>query len=244
MLIHLVIILTLVIAGLVRGYTGFGFSALVILVLSMFYSVADMVPAVLMVDLIVSLPLVVDSWNKTNFSALTPVLVTTGIGIPVGFWLLFNLPDSVLRILVPTTVLLLAIMSKSRGRLIKKLSGSALLCGFMSGWTTSAVSAGGAPVVIYMRNSALSVEHQRNSLISYFFLTTCFAVGSSYAVTKQWQVLPDFPVLYTGIAFVSVLIGKAIYHYKNVARVHSLAYYLLLIVSALTLFRAAWMLLI
>lgn len=67
-----IIISTLVVAGFIRGYTGFGFSALVILVLSSMYPVTDMVPAVLLLDLLVCLPLVSSAWNKTDFKALSP----------------------------------------------------------------------------------------------------------------------------------------------------------------------------
>ena len=67
-----IIISTLVVAGFVRGYTGFGFSALVILVLSSMYPVAQMVPAVLLLDLLVCLPLVVSAWNKTDVCTACP----------------------------------------------------------------------------------------------------------------------------------------------------------------------------
>ncbi|CAH0530113.1 sulfite exporter TauE/SafE family protein [Vibrio hippocampi] len=240
MLSTLVIIITLAIAGFIRGYTGFGFSALVILVLSAIYPVAQMVPAVLLVDLIVTLPLVASSWKQTDFSALSPLLITTMIGIPCGYWLLFNLPDIALKLLVPSTVLALAIISRSHSVVLMRVARSPLLCGFMSGWTTSAVSAGGAPVVIYMRYSQLDIHSQKNSLISYFFLTTCFAVGSSFAMTQQWYLLPDYPLLYTVIAGIAVLIGKACYQYRSLPSLHHAAYYLLLILSVISMSRVIW----
>ncbi len=237
-----IIISTLVVAGFIRGYTGFGFSALVILVLSSMYPVADMVHAVLLLDLLVCLPLVASAWNKTDFKALSPLLWATGLGVPFGYLLLLNLPDHLLKIIVPGAILSLAALSHSKNALPLRLSRSPVLCGFMSGWTTSAVSAGGAPAVIYMRYSNMPVEAQRNSLISYFFLTTCFVVGSSYAMTKQWYLMPDHPLGYALIAMTALMVGKLAFRYKNVKFIHQAAFYLMLTLSALTLVRAVWML--
>ncbi len=239
---ELIIVSTLVVAGFIRGYTGFGFSALVILVLSSMYPVAEMVPAVLLLDLLVCLPLVASAWNKTDFKALSPLLWATGLGVPFGYLLLLYLPDHLLKIIVPGAILALAAISHSKNALSLRLSRSPLLCGFMSGWTTSAVSAGGAPVVIYMRYSKMPIEAQRNSLISYFFLTTCFVVGSSYVMTKQWYLMPDHPFGYALIAMTALMAGKLAFKHKNVKIIHQGAFYLMLTLSALTLLRAIWML--
>ncbi|WP_440878295.1 TSUP family transporter [Vibrio natriegens] len=237
-----IIISTLIVAGFIRGYTGFGFSALVILVLSSMYPVAEMVPAVLLLDLLVCLPLVASAWNKTDFKTLTPLLWATGLGVPFGYLLLLYLPDNQLKVIVPGAILALAALSHSKHALTLQLSRSPLLCGFMSGWTTSAVSAGGAPVVIYMRYSKMPIDVQRNSLISYFFLTTCFVVGSSYVMTKQWYFMPEHPLGYALIAMTALMAGKLAFKYKNLNIIHQAAFYLMLILSALALLRAIWML--
>ncbi|MEI8598095.1 TSUP family transporter [Vibrio sp. M60_M31a] len=109
-----IIIPTLIVAGFIRGYTGFGFSALVILVLSSMYPVAEMVPAVLLLDLLVCLPLVASAWNKTDFKTLTPLLWATGLGVPFGYLLLLYLPDSQLKVIVPGAITGLAALSHSK----------------------------------------------------------------------------------------------------------------------------------
>lgn len=96
--------------------------------------------------------------------------------------------------------------------------------------------------MIYMRYSNMPIEAQRNSLISYFFLTTCFVVGSSYVITKQWHFMPDHPLGYALIAMTALMAGKLAFKYKNVKIIHQGAFYLMLTLSALTLLRAVWML--
>ncbi|MGL6259419.1 TSUP family transporter [Vibrio sp. WXL103] len=241
-MLEVIIIATLLIAGFLRGYTGFGFSALVILVLSSFYPVAEMVPAVLLLDLIISLPLVARSWQQTDLQKLSPLLWATGLGVPFGYLLLSYLPDPILKLVVPGAILVLALMTHSQNRITQWLSRSAWLCGFMSGWTTSAVSAGGAPVVIYMRQSNLPLAEQRHCLISYFFLTTCLVVGCSYSLTRQWHLLPDRPVVYGLAALSALLIGQWAQRKTDHPLIHHVAFYLMLSLSAISLLRALWML--
>ncbi|QIA65145.1 TSUP family transporter [Vibrio astriarenae] len=237
---ELFIAFSLLLAGFVRGYTGFGFSAIVILVLSAFYPVAEMVPAVLLLDLIISVPLVVQSWNRTDFTLLSPILWATIAGVPFGYVMLIYLPDQLLKVIVPATILSLALINNTRSRVLTQLSRSPLLCGFMSGWTTSAVSAGGAPMVIYMRYSNYSIQQQRDSLISYFFITSCFVVGISYVLNKQWYLMPEYPIGYPVIAILGLLTGKLAFHKKNIQAIHQGAFYLMLSLSGITLSFALW----
>lgn len=241
-MLEAIIVATLLIAGFLRGYTGFGFSALVILVLSGFYPVAEMVPAVLLLDLIISLPLAARSWQQTDLPKLTPLLWATGMGVPFGYLLLSYLPDPILKLIVPGAILGLALMTQSQNRITQLLSRSPWLCGFMSGWTTSAVSAGGAPVVIYMRQSNLPLAAQRHCIISYFFLTSCLVVGCSYALSRQWYLLPDHPVFYGVTALSALLIGQWAQRQIDHPVIHHIAFYLMLSLSAISLLRAFWML--
>ena len=238
MFISILIPITLFFAAFVRGYTGFGFSAIAILVLTLHYPVADTVPAVLLLDLLISLPLVAASWDRTDFQALRRVLIATLAGIPVGLALLHWLPETILQLLVPTTVLAMALLPKLNHAIARRALASPELCGVMSGWTTSAVSAGGAPVVIHLRYSGLPISQQRDTLISYFFLATCFAVGLGYAVEKQFYLLPEAP-LHTGLlALAGVIAGQQLFRRKQVAGLHHGTYYLLLLLSGWLLCRA------
>ncbi|MCQ1059797.1 TSUP family transporter [Photobacterium sp. DNB23_23_1] len=238
MIISIVIPATLFFAAFVRGYTGFGFSAIAILVLTLHYPVAETVPAVLLLDLLISLPLVASSWDRTDFRALRRILLATFAGVPVGLALLHWLPETSLQLLVPATVLAMALLPRFNHAIARKALASPVLCGIMSGWTTSAVSAGGAPVVIHLRYSGLPVSQQRDTLISYFFLTTCLAVSLGYAVEKQFYFLPEAP-LFTGLlAVVGVTVGQYLFRRKHIAIAHHGAYYLLLLLSGWLLIRA------
>ncbi|WP_237157050.1 sulfite exporter TauE/SafE family protein [Photobacterium rosenbergii] len=240
MFISISIPLVLFIAAFIRGYTGFGFSAIAILVLTLYYPVAETVPAVLLMDLLISLPLVAKSWDNTDFHALRQILLATMAGIPAGLALLHWLPESSLQLLVPATILAMALMPKLKLALAKKAIASPVLCGVMSGWTTSAVSAGGAPVVIHLRYSGLPASKQRDTLICYFFLTTCMAVGLGYGLNQSFSLLPDASLASLVIALFGVLMGQQLFIRRHIAAIHHGAYYLLISLSGWLLLHAAF----
>ncbi len=243
MFISIVVPLVIFFAAFIRGCTGFGFSAIAILVLTLHYPVSETVPAVLMLDLLISLPLVAQSWARTDFQKLTPILWATLAGIPLGLFILWSLPNDALKILVPTTVLTLAVLPRLKWTWATTLLQSKVVAGVMSGWTTSAVSAGGAPVVIHLKHSDMPVNEQRDTLISYFFLTTCLTLGISYAMSKQFYWLPDNPIQ-QGIMAISGVLSGLFYHRrcslqnKRSTYLHNIAYYLLLTLSMCSLLLA------
>lgn len=234
--------LTVFLAGIVRGYTGFGFSAIVILVITLRYPVAQAVPAVLLTDFLACLPLYVSSSRGASRQALLTLLPATCIGIPIGFLVLWVLDDAWLKLLVPTVILIMALLPKLRGTIARQLLNSSWLAGVMSGWTTSAVSSGGAPVIIFIRYSALSLSVQRDTLIIYFALATALTLVVSGVVHQQLPQLPEFPVVLTVTAFLGVWIGKQAFTSYKTPWVNHIAYYLLLSLSIGSLLSAIFLL--
>jgi uncharacterized membrane protein YfcA len=236
---EIIIPIVLFVAAAIRGYTGFGFAAIATLILSTSYPVVEVVPAVLMTDLLIGLPLLATCWQGTDWQKLTPLLRSTFIGVPIGLAILAFVTEPNLRILVPATILFLALLPYLKNQKASMLLSSPLVCGVMSGWTTSAVSSGGAPVVIHLRHSNLPLSRQRHTLIVYFFVTTCLVLGLSYAVNKRFYFLPEEPVLWSAISLAGAIVGKLLFSKVTLPAVHHLSYYLLLLLSFWGLINAA-----
>lgn len=222
----------LFIAAVIRGYTGFGFAAIAILVLSTQYPVAHAVPAVLFIDLLIAIPLVFSSFKETDYSRLRPILIATLLGIPIGFLSLNYLSDITLRIMVPAVILFLAILPSIKNNTTDRIVNSPWLCGLISGWTTSAVSAGGTPVVIHLRHSQLAISIQRATLITYFFITTSLSVGLFYFLDPKIYLLDKHHDGIILICLSGVILGKALFKWKNASLIHHFSYYFILILSA------------
>ncbi len=238
MFTELVIPLTIFIAGIIRGYTGFGFAAITVLILAVHYPVKSVVPAVLVADLLIGLPLVSTSWKQCDFKLLMPIFIATLIGVPIGIVILRYVSEPSLKLLVPTVILTLAAIPYIKNRYATMLLSSSWVCGVMSGWTTSAVSAGGAPVIIHLRYSKLNIELQRDTLIVYFFLTTNLTVGLGYTVNHRLHFFPEQPYLWLVLAVSGALIGKVLFAHFKLPIIHHLSYYLLISLSFWALIKA------
>ena len=92
-IIALLSLLTLL-AGLVRGFTGFGGPAVMILVLVPFYSPLSVLPKVAMVDLIANFKLIPSTVREVNWPIVVTIVVASLVAAPIGVYAL-NATDAV-----------------------------------------------------------------------------------------------------------------------------------------------------
>ena len=76
------------IAGVVRGFTGFGGPAIMVLALTQFYSPASVLALVLLVDYAANFQLAMGSFRSVSWRATTPLIVASIVTLPVGIHLL------------------------------------------------------------------------------------------------------------------------------------------------------------
>jgi uncharacterized membrane protein YfcA len=167
-----VLVLVVVLAAFVRGYTGFGFAAIAVVGLNLFLTPQQSIPVVLGLDIICSLPLMRQALRQYDKPTLKFLVLGSFIGIPIGLGLLLFLPSEVLKLVICITILLFSaflvidIRFKGTDKTPTKLG-----FGILAGTGTSAASIGGPMVVCYMISSSLTATAQRATLILFFVLS-------------------------------------------------------------------------
>ncbi|WP_095210560.1 sulfite exporter TauE/SafE family protein [Endozoicomonas ascidiicola] len=225
-------------AAVIRGYTGFGFAAIAILVLGQSYSVAESVPAVLMLDAVAGLPLLLGSWRHCCPKTLNSLLIASSVGIPIGLFLLFTLDEPALRLLVAVVILAMGLLSYLPSQRAILLTRSRWLCGVMSGWTTSAVSAGGIPVIMYMMSSSLSLEKQRATLIVYFISTSILCATLILSGATDLDAVFSLFFMLLPFCIVGALAGKVLFHLYTTAIVQQVAFLTMMLLAFFSLINA------
>jgi len=81
-------LVTALVAGIIRGTTGFGGPAIMMLVLTQFYSPASVLVLVLLADYVANWQLAVGAMRHAAWRFLTPLLIATLAGLPAGIYLL------------------------------------------------------------------------------------------------------------------------------------------------------------
>lgn len=176
-----VLVLVVVLAAFVRGYTGFGFAAIAVVGLNLFLTPQQSIPVVLGLDIICSLPLMRQALRQYDKSTLKFLTLGSFIGIPVGLALLLFLPSEILKLVICVTILIfstfLVINIRFKGT---DETPTKLGFGILAGAGTSAASIGGPMVVCYMLSSSLTAATQRATLILFFVMSEGAAMASFF----------------------------------------------------------------
>ena len=88
------IIFTVFVASIIRGFNGFGFSATCISGFSFILPAIEIVPIILILEVIISIFMIPYIWNKIDWNFVLKLLIGIAIGSPIGLYLLKYLsPD-------------------------------------------------------------------------------------------------------------------------------------------------------
>jgi uncharacterized protein len=97
-------------AGILRGYTGFGFALAAVPALTLILEPADMVPAVTVITLLGGLQLVIRVWCQADWRSVWLLLAGASVGLPFGVIMLRDLPPDLMRAFIGLTVLIAVLL--------------------------------------------------------------------------------------------------------------------------------------
>lgn len=164
-------------AGLVRGFTGFGMGIVAVPFLSIIMPPDDAVVVVLLLQVFVSLANLSISWKLCNWSLVNMLIVGTVIATPLGSWALLYLPANAMRICIVIIVLATAITLLAGFRLkIIPSRPHIVVLGLVSGILNGLAGMSGPPVVAFFLASPLSVPVARASMIIFFMISSVLAL--------------------------------------------------------------------
>jgi len=165
-------------AGIVRGFAGFGFSALCVAGLSLFMPPAQVVPPIFVLEVLASLTLLRSAWKHVDWSWLGWLVAGNVLCIPLGVALLAFLPDTPLRLLIGALLLLAAALLRSGWSLsLQPTAGMRLATGLVSGLVNGVAAIGGIAVAVMLSATTLAPAVMRATLILLFLFTDLYALA-------------------------------------------------------------------
>jgi uncharacterized membrane protein YfcA len=200
----IVAIFAVFVAGIIRGYSGFGFAMVAVTSMSLVLPPVEVVPTVLVLEVLASLRLVPQVRKDIDCYSLRWLLIGSFIGIPFGVYLLATVPAAPMRISISLMVLIASI-SLMRGFAWKRMPGIILILitGLACGMLNGAAAIGGPPVILFYLSSPAGVKTSRASIIAYFLGidTLCLIMAAVQGLTT-FQTL-----LLTAVCLVPLLLG-------------------------------------
>ena len=234
--------LVAVLAGAyLKGYTGFGASMLWMTSLSLVLPPLQVVPMVLMFEVVTSIALLPQIWRDVRWRSIALLLLGTWAATPIGIQVLASLPATPIRIALAVVVLIAAILIL-RGFALSKEPGrpATVGVGLMAGVLNGSMGIVGPPVILFYFSSPIGVVAGRASIITYFIgtdsvATAMFAAEGLIDASVLWRTAVFLPILIVG-----VVVGNRGFLKTDPESFKRVALFVLMALSVLLVVRAAW----
>ena len=190
-------------AGMVRGFAGFGLSALVMASLALFIPPVALIPVCFIFEAVSSLVMFRGGLREGNRPLLFGLITGYTIGLPVGLAATHALSPELSRVLALGLILLLTTLQllKISPHFLAARWGS-YIAGFLAGIATGTAAAGGMVVALFVLAQQMPAREIRGSLVLFLF--------ASMAVSGFWMSVTgtlDSLAIKRGLMFVPLVIA-------------------------------------
>ena len=234
----LLVILTVFIASIIRGFNGFGFSATCISGFSFVMPAIEIVPIILILEVLISIFMAPYIWKKIDWNFVFKILLGMVIGSPIGLYLLKYLSPQTTHLYICLIIIFFSILLM-KGYSNEKINnnGSKIFIGIISGTLNGLTTLGGMPVALFLLVTSIQPTVIRGSLAALFFLTDVFAFvlsffGGIVDLITIYRTLPLIILLPIG-----VYIGDKFFVKIKEELYRKVVFYFLIIISFFGIFR-------
>lgn len=169
-----------IVAGIVRGYSGFGFSAIVIAGASLVIPPATVVPALFMLEIAASVHMLPSVRRDIDYPNFWPMLAGCAVGLPLGQYLLVHLEPDMIRLYLALGVLISAVLIwRGISFRIGMNPALAALTGFLTGFGSGLASIGGLFAMVIFLGTRYPPAEVRAVFVAIFFAMYVYGVGLS-----------------------------------------------------------------
>ena len=233
------VIFTVFIASIIRGFNGFGFSAICISGFSFILPAIEIVPIILALEVAISIFMIPYIWNKIDWRFVFKILLGIIIGSPIGLYLLKYLNPETTHLWVCLLIIFFSILLM-KGYANQKIDNNygKFFTGVVSGTLNGLTTLGGMPVALFLLITSIQPTVIRGSLAALFFLTDIYAFTLSFFsgivdVTTIYRVIPLIVILPIG-----VFIGNNFFVKSKKETYKKVVFYFLIFISIFGIFRA------
>jgi uncharacterized membrane protein YfcA len=184
-------------AGIVRGFAGFGFSAITVAGMSLVVSPALVVPAIFMLEILASLSQLRGIARDVDMPWLSWLMLGNLVCIPMGVALLAWLPETPLRLLIGALLMAAALLLRGGAHVtLVPTRGVRLAAGLASGFINGVAAIGGIAIAVLLSTAKMAPAALRATLIALLLFSdvvslACAALMPAAAHASGSLVGPD-----------------------------------------------------
>lgn len=210
-----ILVITAFVAGLARGFSGFG-SALIFMPLASSVIGAQIAsPLLLLIDFSTTLTLIPNAAKRADKRDVSIISIGALIGIPLGTMVLALADPLTVRWIISLLIIALLVLLISGWRFHGKPTiPFTISVGFTGGFFGGLAQAGGPPVVLYWLREAAVAAVTRANIILYFavgdvLIVISYFIGGLWSATIVGLAVVTGPLFGLGLWIGSKLFGKA-----------------------------------
>ena len=190
-------------AAFVRGYSGFGFAALVVSGAALVTDPFHFVPVVLIVDIFLTGAQLRSIRGRIDWRRVGFLFAGAVAGVPVGLWVLSLVTPDQARAAIAVFVLIACLLLWQGWTLRRKVgAGAHVAAGVVSG-LANAAAVGGLPVALFFAAQGVPAAIFRATLIVYF---TCLDLWTVPLMAAQGMIGRD-TLITSALAMPVLLLG-------------------------------------
>lgn len=161
----------LFVAGIVRGFSGFALSALVMASAASFIAPILLIPILWFQEMAASLLMARGGWRDADRPRALLLVLGNWMGWPLGLWLTVSLPVATSSRIALVTLLILAALQLLKVNIpaLATRTGT-LIAGFVAGIAAGVAHVGGMVVALYVLSQPGNARSMRGTLVMYLFV--------------------------------------------------------------------------
>lgn len=163
-------------AGVVRGYSGFGFAIIAALSLSFIVPPLQAVTIAILLDFLSAFPLLKRSKTTINIRLIAPLCIGMLVAVPFSLYFISTISESGLKAFIAMMSLVAGTLIILDLRLTWLHQRHAFWAGAISGFSMTTASSGGPPLVTYLMNLTIKTSEQRATAIVFFLLSSAISL--------------------------------------------------------------------
>ena len=178
------------IAAFVRGYSGFGYSAMVIAASSLVTNPLNFVAVVVILETVMSLQAAKGAGPDIDWRRVWWLMAGAAVGLPLGLWVLTGVDEDTARAVMSAYVLVVCGVLLVGWRLRGEVRGLGnAVAGLVSG-LANAPGMGGLPIAAFFAAQPMQASVFRATLIAYFPLLDLYSAPLYwYAGLVSWGTI-------------------------------------------------------
>lgn len=226
-------------SSFIRGTTGFGLALTAFPLLSLFLPAKEVVVIVAMVNLLFSIAHIFREKSNINIRTIATIGFFSLLGVFIGFMLLRNVNEKMVRIFTGSVILLSGIaFMKGLSIKIPKISTAYGVASFFGGILAGSITIGGPVVALILAGANVPRERFRSSMSLFFLFSFTFAVTFYWIDNMINREILIHTAAVIPFLIAGLLLGEYFSRHINQKIFRLIVLYLLLIMGSLMIIRS------